>query len=107
VTEAIHVTEAEGEVLAALWRCGPLTPPKLMREVKVRRPWTDSTIKTLLSRLIAKKAVRSERDDGRLQYRALLERDAYVEGEVRALVDRLFEGDAARLVALLAAATKP
>ena len=104
MTQTIHVTEAEGEVLAALWRCGPLTPPKLMREVKARRDWTDSTIKTLLSRLIHKKTVASERDDGRLQYRALLERDAYVEGEVRALVDRLFEGDAARLVALLTAA---
>jgi BlaI family penicillinase repressor len=101
VTETIHVTEAEGEMLEALWRCGPLTPPKLMREVKARRAWTDSTIKTLLSRLIHKKAVASERDDGRLQYRALLARDAYVEGEVRALVDRLFEGDAAKLAALL------
>jgi BlaI family penicillinase repressor len=102
VTDAIHVTEAEGEVLAALWRCGPLTPPKLMREVKARRAWTDSTIKTLLSRLIHKKAVASERDDGRLQYRALLARETYVEGEVRALVDRLFEGDVGRLIALLA-----
>lgn len=101
MTETIHVTEAEGEMLEALWRCGPLTPPKLMREVKARRAWTDSTIKTLLSRLIHKKAVASERDDGRLQYRALLARDAYVEGEVRALVDRLFEGDAAKLAALL------
>lgn len=103
MTETIHVTEAEGEVLAVLWRCGPLTPPKLMREVKARRAWSDSTIKTLLSRLIHKKAVASERDDGRLQYRPLLERAAYVEGEVRALIDRLFEGDPARLIALLTA----
>lgn len=87
--------------MEALWRRGPLTPSRLIAEVQDSRAWAAPTIKTLLARLIRKGAVRSERDDGRLQYRALLARDAYVEGEVQALIDRLFDGDPTNLAAYL------
>ena len=98
----IQITEAESEVMAALWRRGPLTPKRLIEEVKLRQPWGEATIKTLLGRLMRKGAVRSERGDGLLTYRPLLSREAYVEGEVQALVDRLFEGRRESLAALLA-----
>ncbi len=91
-TPRIHITEAESEILAALWRRGPLTPRGLIDEVRLAQPWGDATIKTLLGRLMRKHAVRSERDDGRLTYRALIDRDTYVDGEVQALADRLFGG---------------
>lgn len=97
----IHITDAESAVLAALWRRGPLTPTRLIAEVKARRAWGDATIKTLLGRLMQKKAVRSEREDGVLRYRALIERKSYVEAEVRALVERLFGGDARALAEFL------
>jgi predicted transcriptional regulator len=99
---AIHVTEAESEILAALWRQGPLTPARLIEAVKARRDWGDATVKTLLGRLMQKKAVRSERDDGRLLYHPLVSRETYVRSEVQALVDRLFEGDPGRLAAFVA-----
>jgi predicted transcriptional regulator len=102
MSERIHVTEAECEVLEALWRHGPLPPARLIAEVKVARPWAETTIKTLMSRLAQKKVVVSEKVDGRLQYRALIERDAYVCDEVDALVARLFAGDRAALAAYLA-----
>ena len=98
----IPITEAESEVMAALWRRGPLTPRGLIDEVKLGQPWGEATIKTLLGRLMRKGAVRSERGDGRLTYRPLLDRSAYVEGEVQALIDRLFEGRREALAALLA-----
>jgi BlaI family penicillinase repressor len=98
MTSIVHVTEAESEVLAALWRHGPLPPSRLVEAVKTRRDWGEATIKTLLGRLMQKKAIRSERDDGRLLYHALISQDAYVLGEVQTLVDRLFEGDRQKLV---------
>ena len=98
----IHVTEAESELLEALWRAGPLSPARLFDEVRLRRDWRDATIKTLLARLMQKQAVRSERADGRLVYRPLIARETYLAGEVEALVDRLFGGDAAALQRFLA-----
>lgn len=94
----IAVTEAESEVLAALWRRGPLSFASLIDEVKVAQPWGDATIKTLLNRLMHKRAVRSEREDGRQRYHPLIDRRTYIDGEIQALTDRLFAGDRSRLV---------
>jgi predicted transcriptional regulator len=104
VPQPIHVTEAESEVLAALWRHGPLTPSRLLEAVKSRKAWGDATIKTLLGRLMQKKAVRSERYDGRLLYHPQVTRQAYVSAEVQALADRLFEGDLGGLARFIAEA---
>lgn len=89
-------------MLAALWRCGPLSAAALLDEVKSRQPWGDATIKTLLHRLMQKGAVKSVREDGRQRYHAVIDRQTYVEGEVQDLLDRLFDGRPDRLVALLA-----
>jgi predicted transcriptional regulator len=101
-----HVTEAESVVLGPLWRLGPLTPARLMQEVKAVQPWADTTIKTLLARLARKKAVAGERTQGVVRYRALLARDAYVEAEVRALAQRLFDSDEGALLAWLQARSR-
>jgi predicted transcriptional regulator len=98
----MHVTVAESEVLAALWRRGPLSSADLIDEVKSAQKWGDATIKTLLGRLIRKNAIRSERIDGRQRYRPLIDRATYVDGEIQTLADRLFGGDLAALAAHLA-----
>jgi predicted transcriptional regulator len=98
---SIAVTEAESVVLSALWRRGPLSFASLIEEVKAGQPWADATIKTLLHRLMQKGAVKSAREDGRQRYHPVLDRETYVDGEVRALLDRLFEGEAEMLVAHL------
>jgi predicted transcriptional regulator len=101
VSQPPRVTEAESVVMGPLWRLGPLPPARLMAEVKQVQPWADTTIKTLLGRLIQKRAVRSEKLDGVVRYWPLLQRADYVRGEVRALLDRLFEGERQALIAFL------
>lgn len=95
------MTEAESAVLAALWRRGPLSFVSLIEEVKAEQPWADATIKTLLHRLMQKGAIKSVRDDGRQVYHPQIERDAYIEGEVAQIVQRLFGGDPSALAAFL------
>ncbi len=101
MSQAPHITEAESVVMGPLWRLGPLPPARLMAEVKEVQPWADTTIKTLLARLIQKQAVRSEKIDGVVRYTPLLKRTDYVRGEVRALLDRLFNGERRALIAFL------
>lgn len=97
----ISVTEAESEVLAALWRRGPLSAKPLIEEVKSAQDWGEATIKTLLGRLMKKGAVLSERVDGRQQYRALVSRQDYVRSQIDALAHRLFGGDRKALLSTL------
>jgi BlaI family transcriptional regulator, penicillinase repressor len=98
----VHVTDAESVLLDVLWRHGPLPPARLIAEVQAVRPWGAPTIKTLLGRLMHKKAIQSAREEGLLRYRPLIARASYVEAEVTALVERLFGGDPAALSAWLA-----
>jgi len=98
------VTEAESAVLAALWRRGPLPSKQLLEEVRRHQDWGDATIKTLLNRLMHKGAVRSDRADGVLRYVPMITRRDYVETEMQALADRLFDGRRDALAAYLAGA---
>ncbi len=102
MADPIHVTEAESVVLDALWTHGPLPFATLIDEVKAAQPWGDATVKTLLHRLMRKGIVSSEKADGRQRYRHLVDRRAYVDSEVQALVDRLFGGDRSALAQHLA-----
>ncbi len=75
--------------------------------MKEGHPWGDATIKTLLHRLMQKGAVQSRKEDGRQRYHAVLSREAYVDGEIGALVDRLFDGRIEALAAWLADRPRP
>jgi predicted transcriptional regulator len=97
-----RISDAEHAVMEALWEKSPLTAAEVCEEVCDKRGWSMPTVKTLLSRLVVKGAIATEPDGRRFLYRPLLERTAYVGGESRRLVDRLFGGRAAPLFAHLA-----
>ena len=98
------ISDAEHAVMEALWHHSPLTAAEVCESVCDKREWSLATVKTLLSRLVAKNAVATEPDGRRFLYSPLLERANYVETESRRLVDRLFGGRAAPLIAHLAEA---
>ncbi|MGK2911312.1 MAG: BlaI/MecI/CopY family transcriptional regulator [Sphingobium sp.] len=96
------ISDAEHAVMEALWEESPLTAADVTDRVQDARGWSIQTVKTLLSRLLAKDIIAAEQEGRRFLYRPLVERNAYVSGESRRLVDRLFGGRAAPLVAHLA-----
>src|SRR3546814_20470035 len=59
------------------------------------RAWSLNTVKTLLSRLVTKRAVVTEPDAKRFLYSPNIARDDYLGTEHRRLVDRRFGGRAA------------
>ena len=95
------ISEAEATVLAVLWNEGPLTAMEVVERVPRERQWSANTVRTLLARLAAKKAIAHEADGRRYIYRPLVERDDYVARESRRLVDGLFGGRVTPLVAHL------
>ena len=97
-----RISDAEHAVMEALWEKSPLTAAEVCERVCDERGWSMPTVKTLLSRLVVKGAVATEPEGRRFLYRPLLERTTYVGGESRRLVDRLFGGRAAPLIAHLA-----
>ena len=100
--ESERISDAEHAVMEALWARHPLTAFEVCDHVCAQRDWSMATVKTLLARLVGKGAVATEPDGRRFLYSPLLERQSWVGGESRRLVDRLFGGSAASLFAHLA-----
>jgi predicted transcriptional regulator len=88
--------------MEALWDQGTATASEVCDTVAEARGWSLATVKTLLSRLVQKGAIETRPDGRRYLYSPLIARSDYVGGESRRLVDRLFGGRAASLVAHLA-----
>ena len=97
-----RISEAEHAVMEVLWRQSPLTAAEVCERVCSERDWSLATVKTLLSRLVAKNALATKPDGKRFLYSPAIARSDYVGTESRRLVDRLFGGRAAPLFAHLA-----
>lgn len=103
-TKSDRISEAELAVMEALWANSPATAADVCDAVCAERDWSMPTVKTLLSRLVAKHAVATEPDGRRFLYTPLLERADYAGTESKRLVERLFGGRAAPMLAHLAEA---
>jgi predicted transcriptional regulator len=95
----VSVTPAESRIMEALWDKGPLSADEVVAAVAGPQGWGEATVKTLINRLLKRKAIRSERIDGRVRYVPVLQRADYIQAESQSLLDRLFGGGLTPLVA--------
>ena len=95
----MRITTAESQIMEALWRDGPLGADQIVAAVGPEQEWGEATVKTLINRLLKKKAIRSEKSEGRFRHVPLVERADYVQAESQGLLDRLFDGQLAPLIA--------
>ena len=94
----VRISGAESQIMEALWTKGPLTPDGIVAEVGEANAWAPGTVKTLITRLLRKKAIEGRREEAGYLYRPLLSRSDYVQAESQGLLDRLFGGQLAPLV---------
>lgn len=97
------LSDAELELMAILWTRSPLAASEIIDSAPRERDWSATTVKTMLSRLVEKGALRAEADGRRFLYSPLVERDCVAADQAGRLVDRLFGGRLSPLVAELAA----
>src|SRR5690606_18830485 len=95
----MNITHAEAEIMEALWRTAPQTAEEIVASVGAAQHWSEGTVKTLLNRLLGKGAIAAEKEGRRYLYRPAVTRAAYVNTESRSLLNRLFDGKLAPLVA--------
>ncbi len=100
------ISDAESHVMDRLWLRAPQTAEELAAELGTSQGWQPSTVKTLLNRLLYKGAIAAERDGRRFLYSAVLQRDAWQRNQSVSLIDRLFGGRLAPLVAQFASQRK-
>jgi BlaI family transcriptional regulator, penicillinase repressor len=94
-----QISDAERRIMEALWRKAPLTAEQIIGTVGPENGWAPATVKTLITRLLKKNAIAGGREADGYVYRPLVARAQYVQSESQGLLDRLFKGEVAPLVA--------
>lgn len=96
----MQVSDAESVVMQVLWEApGPLAAEDVFAALADSQEWQEATIKTLLNRLLKKGAISAKREGRRYLYSPVLQREAWLLGESEGLLQRLFGGRVAPLVA--------
>lgn len=83
------LSPAEWEVIKTLWDHGPLDARSVFAALEGDSDWAYQTVKTLLSRLVAKGAVDYDQVGNSYLYRAAVAREEMTRQEVRSVFDRV------------------
>ncbi len=95
----MQISEAESVVMDVLWQRQPCAAEDVVAALAQTQHWQEATIKTLLNRLLKKGAIRAAKDGRRYLYTPSLQREDWVLDESQGLLERLFNGRVAPLVA--------
>lgn len=95
----MQISEAESVVMNVLWQRHPLAADEVVAALSSQQDWQEATVKTLLNRLLNKGAIAATKDGRRYLYSPQLKREDWVHAESRGLLERLFDGRVAPLVA--------
>ena len=98
----MRIPEAELDVLAVLWRRGPLTAAEIRKNLEERRALSHASVLTLIGRLQERGlvSVEDEKRGKAFVFRAV--RPGAVKGRlIRDFVERVFDGSRLDLVAAL------
>ncbi|MGD2132392.1 MAG: BlaI/MecI/CopY family transcriptional regulator [Maricaulaceae bacterium] len=98
-----QISDAESQIMRALWAGAPLTAEEIIAAVGPANDWAPGTVRTLITRLLRKKAIAGGREDGAYRYRPLIAQADYLQAESQGLLDRLFDGELAPFLANFAA----
>lgn len=99
MAESPKLTEAEWEIMKALWDHGPITVNDLCALLQPATQWHQKTIRTMLIRLAKKRIVSKKSKEGVYQYYAVVSRAECSRTATHSFIDRVFDGALTPMVA--------
>lgn len=98
----INISESEWMVMEYLWK-NPLTTISEIRKALSSTGWSDSTIKTLVRRLVSKKAIAINDEGAVFRYYPLISQQECRLKETKSFINRVYDGSVSMLVTNLVA----
>ncbi len=89
--ELPRIADSEWRVMQVLWEHGPQTANGVVSTLSGEVKWKPRTIKTLISRLVKKGAVKVTEEGYRYRYSAAVDESACVRSETRSFVRRVYQ----------------
>ena len=98
MSREIHIAESEWRVMEVLWE-RPMQTIGEIRTALADSGWSDSTIKTLVRRLVQKNLLGIDEKEANFRYYPLVQEDACKQQETRQLLKRVYHGSVKKLLA--------
>ena len=98
----INISESEWTVMEYLWN-NPMVTITEIRKALSSTGWSDSTIKTLVRRLVSKNAVAINDEAATFRYYPLISQQECRLKETKSFINRVYDGSVSMLVTNLAA----
>ena len=90
--ETPRISESEWLVMRVLWAQSPATANNVIKALSSRTSWNPKTTRTLLNRLVHKKALGFERRGREYHYIPLVDERTCVRAESRSFLQRVYDG---------------
>ena len=97
----MKLTEAEWQIMKALWEKHPATARDVMDRLPAGVKWAYTTIKTMLTRLVEKKVIREAKQGNTSVYDPLISQRKARLSAFRSLLETAFDGAMGPLVHFL------
>ena len=89
IVSSTHITDAEWEVMRVVWANDRVTSKKVISVLKEKMDWTQSTIKTILGRLVEKGVLNTEKEGRKFIYTANIEEKEAVRDYAEDIFNRI------------------
>jgi BlaI family penicillinase repressor len=87
-----RIAESEWRVMQVLWEQGPQTANEVVSALAGEVKWKSRTIKTLISRLVRKGAVRFREEGNKYRYFPAVKESECIRSETQSFVRRVYQG---------------
>jgi len=84
-----NISDAEWEVMKVLWKNSPMTANAIVEELTGNTSWKRETIRTLINRLVQKKALGFKKKGRHYDYFPLVSEAECVRAETKSFLSRL------------------
>lgn len=88
----MKLTEAEWIVMNVVWERRSVVAREVLEAVEDRTGWAYTTVKTLMSRLVDKGALKGRKRGNTVVFEPVISREQARRSAVRGLLDRAFDG---------------
>jgi BlaI family penicillinase repressor len=91
--ELPRISEAEWEIMKLFWESSPITANEIIEKLEGQINWQPKTVKTLISRLLKKKAIAFEKDDRTYRYYPIISKEDCTREESKSFLKRVYNGE--------------
>ena len=90
--KTIKISDSEWQVMKILWEKAPVTSCEIVEILRSKNGWGPTTIYTLISRLVKKKALTIDKSSSPFICRPLLTRKEYGKEERNCFLKKVYDG---------------